>query len=79
MTSNNKAADSRRADRGTGGFFTTCEAGRSWSTRGTNQELKVTRTQRQSTTEKPELPKEYRHIRSAIEAVLECSGEDVSC
>lgn len=78
MTSNNKAANSRRVDGGTGGCFTTCDVGRSRSTRGTNQELEVNRTQRRSTNEEPELPKEYRHIRSAIEAVLECSGEQVS-
>jgi hypothetical protein len=76
MTSNNKTANSRRVDRGTGGCF--CEVGRSRSTRGTNQNLKVNRTQKQSTNEEPKLPKEYRHIRSAIEAVLECSGEQVS-
>ncbi|PYY03697.1 MAG: hypothetical protein DMG64_06875 [Acidobacteria bacterium] len=78
MTDNNKVANSRRADSGTGRLFATCAAGRNRSTRRDNQELKVSRPERQSTNQEPKLPKGYRHIRSAIEAVLECSGEHVS-
>jgi hypothetical protein len=78
MTSDNKVANSRRGGSGTGGFFATCEVGQNRGPRGDNQELKASRAERQSTNDEPKLPKGYRHIRSAIEAVLECSGEHVS-
>ena len=51
--------------------------GRNRGTRGDNRELKISRAKRQSTNEEPKLPKGYRHIRSAIEAVLACAGEHV--
>lgn len=74
MTSNNKLTNLRRGDRGTP--FATCEVGER-RTRTHNEEFKVNRVQRQCTNE-PKLPKGYRHIRSAIEAVLECAREHVS-
>lgn len=75
--SNNKVAQSGRGDSGTGGLFAPCELDRNGGSGADNRKLKISRAERQFTNEKPELPKGYRHIRSAIEAVLECSGEHV--
>jgi hypothetical protein len=73
MTSNNKLADLRRGESETA-TFATCKMGGNRSTRGDDQEFKVSRVEKQCTNDEPRLPKGYRHIRSAIEAVLECSA-----
>ena len=76
MISNNKLANLGRGDSGTS--FAAREVGRDPSTCSDAREFKVSRVERQCTNDEPRLPKGYRHIRSAVEAVLECAGEHVS-
>lgn len=76
MTSNNKLANLRRGD--SGASFAVCQVERNRRARTHNEEFKVNRVGRQSMNDEPRLPNGYQHIRSAIEAVLECAGEHVS-
>lgn len=63
---------------GIGTSFGICDAEPSRSTRGDEDRIQVGRGENQCANDEPKLPKGYRHIRSAIEAVLECSYEPVS-
>jgi hypothetical protein len=63
---------------GIGTSFGTCDAEPSRSTHGDEDRIQVGRGENQRANDEPKLPKGYRHIRSAIEAVLECSHELVS-
>ena len=76
MASNNKFATSRHVDSET--FCATGGVGRNQSTHSDTEKFNVNRVGRHSAKDEPKLPKGYRHIRSAIEAVLECSGEHLS-
>lgn len=53
----------------------TCDPRSSRGARRDEDRLRLDGSENDYTNDEPRLPKGYRHIRSAIEAVLECSGE----
>jgi hypothetical protein len=76
MTRNDELANLERRDCGTS--FGACQVERNQRTRTENEEFKISSVEGQFMNEEPRLPKGYRHIHSAVEAVLECAGEHVS-
>jgi len=77
MTRDKRLTSSRRKDTATGTSVETCNAGPSRSARREEARSQVSGGEKQCTNNQPRLPKDY-HIRSAIEAVLECLAEHIS-
>lgn len=75
MTSNKSLTTSRRDDTAIGTSRETPDARSGRGVRGGEDRFWVSGGENQFTNDEPRLPKGYRYIRSAVEAVLECLGE----
>jgi hypothetical protein len=78
MKRNKTLTASRRDDTGSGTSFDTLDPGPNRNAVGDEYPSQSGRSEERWTNDEPRLPKNYRHIRGAIEAVLECSGAHAS-